>query len=221
MADGCTLSCADGKATDAEFCFPNGLALSQHSLFVSDSDNRRIRKVDTRTGSSCLQHNTALPSLHAIHTARACTAGQVSTFAGGGGHGYSPDRVYQFADSHGDLARFGEVRGIALDAKDNLYVADMFHYRIVSQVWRHFFRVTIRSQLAVEREDTLLNTFCMCVAFVQRKITPDGTARKFCLTHCFYTIPRSLSALSLLPSFLCAAAFSFSFSFSLCNIQRT
>ncbi len=99
----------------------------------------------------------------------------MSTFAGGGGVGYLESRDYPFDDSQGEHARFGEVRGIALDSKDNLYVADMFHYRIVSTNAHPTATTTTATA-------TLLAalTVCSVVAVAsapQRKVTPEGNLR--------------------------------------------
>ncbi len=79
-------------ASSAAFRGPVGLARdSAGNLFVADSGNHVIRRIDAASG-------------------------EVTTWAGSGVAGY--------ADGTGSAARFNTPWGLAIDANDNLYVAD-------------------------------------------------------------------------------------------------
>lgn len=94
---GSTPGLEDGDVSVAQFSVPWDVVIdSQGNLFITDSNNHRIRKIDLSTG-------------------------QVSTFAGTGTTGVS---FGGFVDGPGNTARFDNPRGLAIDANDNLYVAD-------------------------------------------------------------------------------------------------
>ena len=83
---------ADGPGSTARFTFPGGIAADGlGNLFVADSSNRTIRKIDTH--------------------------GTVTTIAGQAG-------AYGSADGPGSTARFNYPVGIAADGLGNLFVAD-------------------------------------------------------------------------------------------------
>lgn len=89
----------DGPAQASQFSSPSGMAFdSDGNLYVADSRNHRIRKIDT--------------------------AGTVTTFAGGGGGG--PDSP----DGQGINAEFFYPKGLTFDPEGNLYVADSNNYNI-------------------------------------------------------------------------------------------
>jgi DNA-binding beta-propeller fold protein YncE len=82
----------DGSALEATFCQSEDLAFdSKGNLYIADSYNFTIRKIDTK--------------------------GRVSTFAGQAGLG-------GYIDAKGTAAMFNKPLGIAIDSKDNIYVAD-------------------------------------------------------------------------------------------------
>jgi sugar lactone lactonase YvrE len=138
---------ADGTGTAARFNFPRGIAAdATGNLYVADTNNQTIRKitavgvVSTLAGSSgsagsadgtstVARFNSpiglATDSAGNIyvadtnnHTIRKITpAGEVSTWAGSAGNAGS-------VDATGTAAQFNYPRGIAIDATDNLYVAD-------------------------------------------------------------------------------------------------
>lgn len=88
----------DGTGTDAKFNQPYGLAIDrQGHLYVSDSKNRAIRRIEKGTW-------------------------EVTTIAGDGNYGNE--------DGMGMAARFAEPNGLAIDADDNLYVADEKNYLV-------------------------------------------------------------------------------------------
>ncbi|MDR2209826.1 MAG: SMP-30/gluconolactonase/LRE family protein [Azoarcus sp.] len=92
---------ADGSGSAAKFERPTGIAIdASNNLYVADSGNNRIRKV-TPTG-------------------------EVSTLAGSGAIPWQGG----FADGPGNAAQFGWPTGIAIDASNNLYVADANNHRI-------------------------------------------------------------------------------------------
>ena len=86
---------ADGTGTNAQFHFPDGIALDRAgNLYVSDSGNETVRKVTS--------------------------AGVVTTLAGSS---HSPGN-YGSADGTGTNARFWSPRGLAVDLTDKIYVSD-------------------------------------------------------------------------------------------------
>jgi sugar lactone lactonase YvrE len=83
---------ADGNKNEARFSQPEGIVVnSKGELFVADSYNFTIRKIDLK--------------------------GNVTTFAGKAGVG-------GYADGKGKNAMFNKPIGIAIDNRDNLYIAD-------------------------------------------------------------------------------------------------
>jgi sugar lactone lactonase YvrE len=136
---------ADGVGATAQFSSLAGLAWDhQGTLYVADAGNSRIRKVVLATGAvstvagsdpgladgvgSSARFNyprgLALDGKGALYVADSgnhlirkvmLATGEVSTVAGS---------VHGFADGIGTAAKFGEMRGIALDGQGALYVAD-------------------------------------------------------------------------------------------------
>jgi len=95
----------DGNNTDAEFDYPRGIVMdSEGNLFISDSWNHRIRKINLADSI-------------------------VSTFAGGGiNTGVSS--IGDLVDDSDTSARFYTPSGLAIDGEDNIYVADAYNHRI-------------------------------------------------------------------------------------------
>lgn len=203
----------DGATSSAEFQNPSAIAVdAQGNLYVADTWNHRIRKitpnglVSTLAGTGTLGYlnGSALmaefygPSGIAVdprgtlyiadtgnNRIRKLTPdGQVSTLAGTGDEGY--------LDGAGNTAQFNLPSGIALDASDNLYVADAGNHRIrkvapdgtVSTVagsgaegyavgigtaaaFNNPFSLTVDAQGIIYVADTWNNRI--------RKILPDGT----------------------------------------------
>ncbi len=92
-----------GPATAAMLDSPTGLALDRNNLYIADSGNHRIRKIDLISGT--------------ITT----VAGSSS---GGPGSGYCCD------GGPATSALLYEPTGVALDSTGNLYIADKFNNRI-------------------------------------------------------------------------------------------
>ncbi len=91
----------DGVVSVAKFSYPQGVAVdSSGNVYVADVSNHRIRKIITN-------------SMGVV---------EVSTFAGTGTHG--------FRDGAGNVAKFNEPRGVAIDSSGNIYVADGDNHRI-------------------------------------------------------------------------------------------
>lgn len=90
-----------GPATLAELHFPEGIAIDgKGNLFIGDTVNRRIRRVDARTGI-------------------------IETYAGVGSVGVSPEGTPALE------ARFLRLARIAVDRSGNVYVADSPTHRIL------------------------------------------------------------------------------------------
>ncbi|MBP8916245.1 MAG: T9SS type A sorting domain-containing protein [Chitinophagales bacterium] len=95
----------DGFCQDAEFDYPRGIVIdSEGNLFISDSWNHRIRKINL-------------------------TDSTVSTFAGGGTN-MGVSSIGDLIDDSDTSARFYTPSGLAIDADDNIYVADAYNHRI-------------------------------------------------------------------------------------------
>ena len=148
LAGGERLLFADGEGSAARFANPSGIVVdAANNLYVADTHNYRIRKVtpegkvSTLAGSeygfadgkgSAAQFyflfgiaidragNLYVTDNHSIR--KVTKEGEVSTLAGGEEEG--------FADGEGSAAQFNTPNGIAIDAKGNLYVADMGNHRI-------------------------------------------------------------------------------------------
>ncbi len=89
----------NGPATSASIDSPAGLAISGGSLYLADSHNHRIRKVDL-------------------------TSGLITTLAGTGTLGFSGDGAVASG------AALALPRGITFDSSGNLYLADTENHRI-------------------------------------------------------------------------------------------
>jgi sugar lactone lactonase YvrE len=93
---GSTRGSNDGAGTAAQFDCPYGITVDgTGNLYVADTSNHRIRKIDA--------------------------SGNVTTLAGSGAG---------WLDDTGTLAEFSEPKGIAVDGDGNLYVADTSNRRI-------------------------------------------------------------------------------------------
>lgn len=150
---GSTAGFNDAKGASAKFDQPNGLDVDNAgNLYVADSNNNRIRMVATDgtvttvagTGTAGFANGTPLTStfnspygvavsgdgtLYVADTKNNCirkitTLSGVTTFAG------DPNGNPGSNDGQGTLAQFNQPFSVALDAQDNLYVADAGNHRI-------------------------------------------------------------------------------------------
>ena len=149
VGDG-TFGYADGIGHAARFSFLEGIAIdAAGNLYVADSTNHRIRKVTPAGEVSTLAgseegfadgagstarfnrpHGIAIDSSGNLYVAdrvnnrirKITPIGEVSTFAGSGEMGND--------DGVGAAAQFRWPTGIAIDAADNLYVADTYNHRV-------------------------------------------------------------------------------------------
>ena len=141
----------DGQRMQAQFNFPGGIALdSQGNLYVADTGNNRIRKIDVNGNVSTFagsgnpgfkdgpsgQAEFKKPGglafdvrgyLYVSDIENHCvrkidTNGNVTTFAGSG--------VLGFKDAQGKQAQFFVPSGMVTDGRGNLYVADGGNHRI-------------------------------------------------------------------------------------------
>ena len=140
---------ADGQGTSAQFNYLCGIAVdSSGNVYVADLINLRIRKIDTTgyvttiagsgtegfadgQGTSAQfgsPRGVAVDNLGNIYVAdsnrirKIDTTGYVSTLAG--------NIVGGDADGQGTSAQFGSHCGVAVDSSGNVYVTDLFNYRI-------------------------------------------------------------------------------------------
>ncbi|MCM3038592.1 S-layer homology domain-containing protein [Paenibacillus motobuensis] len=144
-----------GPAASAELNYPGGVAVdSSGNLYIADSSNHRVRKVDasgkistiagTGTGgysgdggpatSAQLNHPYRLTldsagNLYISDYSNDCirkvdVSGRISTVAGGKGSGYSGD------GGSATSAKLSYPEGVAVDSSGNLYIADKGNHRI-------------------------------------------------------------------------------------------
>jgi sugar lactone lactonase YvrE len=150
FAGGPTSGFKNGKARESLFQTPSGIAIdASGNIYIADALNHRIRKIDkdgnvttfagtdqkgTKDGPR-LQAEFDTPSGIALnsngelfvvcfgshHIRRIDTAGNVTTFAGS---------TKGMVDGKGTKAQFDTPNGLAIDASDNLYVADTNNHSI-------------------------------------------------------------------------------------------
>ena len=91
-----------GRASNANLRGPTGLAVDRGgNIYIADTDNHRIRKVDP--------------------------TGNITTFAGSG----APDQgIFAGDGGAGTQARLNRPSAIAIDAQNNVYIADTDNHRI-------------------------------------------------------------------------------------------
>lgn len=139
----------DGNTAEAQFSLPGGIAIDRiGNLYVADRGNFRIRKitpagnVSTFAGSGIPgiadgnpesakftldMHDLVVDALGNVFVAdndrirKITTDGVVSTIAGS---------TSGFLDGEGELAKFSAPFGLAVDAKGDIYVADLNNHRI-------------------------------------------------------------------------------------------
>jgi serine/threonine protein kinase, bacterial len=139
----------EGNAATAEFNNPGGIAIDKDgNLYIADRGNFRIRKITPAGDVSTLaggtqgdkdgnaaeaqfsleMHDMVVDSKGNIFIAddnrirKVSPQGVVSTIAGTTTPGYR--------DGDGSIARFNIATGLAIDAQDNIYVADFINNRI-------------------------------------------------------------------------------------------
>ena len=144
-----------GKATEARLKIPAGLTFdNKGNLYISDRDNHRVRKVDTRgiittvigngiagfsgDGGKATEAQVNLPSGVVVdddgniyvsdrsndRIRKVNSKGIISTIAGNGIDGYKGD------SGPATKAQLSRPFGLALDKKGNLYIADRGNNRV-------------------------------------------------------------------------------------------
>ena len=142
---------ADGTGTGASFRYPYGIGTLNGDVILADSSNYRIRKITSggvvttlagtgapipfSDGTGAAAHFSSPQGLaldaagnayvadQGFHRIRKVTpAGVVTTLAGSG--------AGSFNDGLADVAQFNSPAGVAVDANDNVFVADLNNRRI-------------------------------------------------------------------------------------------
>lgn len=132
-----------GPATAAQISFPECVAFDHAgNLYIADTDNHRIRKVDRDGNISTIAGQTApflsFPGGIAVdrdqniyiadsgnhQILKLSPAGDLTKVAGTGGYGFSGD------DGPALAAEFNNPASIAVDGAGNIYVADLNNNRI-------------------------------------------------------------------------------------------
>jgi DNA-binding beta-propeller fold protein YncE len=107
----------DGPVADARFNFPRDLEMSPDGiLFVADSDNHKVRAIDTVSGTVSTFAGTGSPTCPGdalLAVPRVCDA---QATAGDGGDALEADLYRPF--------------GVALDLDGNVVIADTFNHRL-------------------------------------------------------------------------------------------
>ena len=103
--------------TSALLDLPRGVAVdSSGNVYIADTDNYRIRKVDAGTGNISTVVSTYGPDRTVVRTVFGTFAGGAMGFAGDGGPAES--------------AQLNEAEGVTVDSSGNVYIADTDNHRI-------------------------------------------------------------------------------------------
>src|ERR1017187_2970411 len=145
----------NGPATSAQLNFPAGVAVdSAGNLYIADSSSNRVRKVSNGVITTVAGNGTAgisgdngpatsaqliFPQVIAVDSAanlyiadnysgrvRMVSNGVIATVAGNGTQGFSGD------NGPATGAQLGVPAGVAVDSAGNLYIADLYRIRKVS-----------------------------------------------------------------------------------------
>jgi uncharacterized protein (TIGR03437 family) len=145
----------NGPATSARFSTPNGVAVdARGNLYIADLFNDRIRKVDTdgiittfagRFGGTFggdggpateaglfdpagvavdAAGNVYIADMDNFRIRKVDTSGKISTVAGNGAFGFTGDNV------PATQTALSSPTAVAVDVAGNLYIADLFNYRV-------------------------------------------------------------------------------------------
>jgi DNA-binding beta-propeller fold protein YncE len=137
---------------DGQFWFPNGIAVdSQGRIYVSDSNNGRMQAFDKSgkflfkisrgmsRGDLSIPRGIAVDEdgrLLIVDTYRgAVQAYEISKSAGSDSEGAPVKFAGAFSESPGDGVFFLYPNGLALDGKNQIYVADRANNRV--QIWKY------------------------------------------------------------------------------------
>jgi len=194
FAGSVTSGSTDGLGTTASFYQPNGLVVdSSGNVYVADAFNNKIRKITPQgvvstfagsglggslvdgTGTSAsfsMPQGLAIDSLNNLYVAdtgncairKITQAGVVTTLAGQINCGYK--------DATTSAAMFDYPTGVAVDSSGNVYVADMYNYRI-----RMVTQAGVVTTLAGGAQGTLngIGTAAQFIRTTGIAIDPSGT----------------------------------------------
>ncbi|MDR2208257.1 MAG: hypothetical protein LBE22_04705 [Azoarcus sp.] len=122
---------ADGVGSDARFFAPSGIAVdAAGNLYVVDRGNNRIRKITPAGEVSTLAGGKRGFADGIGGDAKVCDPPRAGNRGFAGGVESLADVEEGFADGIGGDAMFCGPSGITIDAAGNLYVADIWNYRI-------------------------------------------------------------------------------------------
>jgi sugar lactone lactonase YvrE len=185
---------ADGTGTTASFNQPQGVAIdSQGNIFVADTGNHRIRKINPAGVVTTLavgtytqlykptgvavdgQGNVFVSDTWSSHAIFKITpSGTVSAYAGGGSNGFSSDGpALGPGAAH---ATFNTPFGLSIEANGTLYVAEYGGPGKVRKITKPG-RVLTRATEAINPGILSAAAVCTCDGWLSKKVAVNGVIK--------------------------------------------